>query len=108
MINILITFGSIAVLLISGRLYEGIKKLISALCKCFLKFLDALGIRIFDRSHVLKTSKHFKLVFKDIKSVKKSNENIKLKPSLNITALIVLILSSTVLILNFIKEDIIS
>ena len=75
------------------------------LVKCFLKFFNFFGIQIKSRESKIKTSKDFKNTFKEIKIVRKSKQNIKLKPSINLLALIIFIISLSFIIFDL---DIIS
>lgn len=66
----------------------------------FLKLLNIFGIHINVKEPKIKTSHNFKQTFKDIKIVRKSKGNNKLKPSINIMALILLILCIFLIIIN--------
>ena len=65
-----------------------------------LKLLNVIGIKINTKEYRIKTSHEFKQTFKDIKIVKKSKENKKIKPSINLIALIMLIISISIVIIN--------
>lgn len=65
-----------------------------------LKLLNIFGIKINTKEYRIKTSHEFKQTFKDIKIVKKSKENKKIKPSINLIALIMLIISISIVIIN--------
>ena len=105
MINLLISFGSILILLMLGKIFEVTRRLISLLVDGILKLLNLIGFKVFSEEHTLKTSKAFKKIFKDISVVKKSKENNKLVSSINVLALIVFILSSFILGISFLYED---
>ena len=65
-----------------------------------LKLLNVFGIKINTKEYRIKTSHEFKQTFKDIKIVKKSKENKKIKPSINLIALIMLLISISIVIIN--------
>ena len=66
----------------------------------FLRILSACGVHFKTSERTLSTSKEFKDTFKEIKIVKKSKENVKLKPSINIFALVTFVVSLALVILN--------
>lgn len=100
MVSAVVTFGMIFLLLASGRIYEGIKKLITLIVDILLKIANFCGLGISKTERRIHTSKEFKKTFKDIKVVKKSKENNKIKPSINLFALILLMISVTLIICN--------
>ena len=100
MISAIVSFGMIVLLFLSGRIYESVKRLLMLFVDICLKLLNLFGIHINTKECRIKTSRKFKQTFKDIKVVKKSKENNKIKPSINITALVLLILSITIVIIN--------
>ena len=100
MVSAVVTFGMIFLLLASGRIYEGIKRLITLIVDILLKIANFCGLGISKTERRIHTSKEFKKTFKDIKVVKKSKENNKIKPSINLFALILLITSITLIICN--------
>ena len=100
MISAVISFGMVVLLFLSGRIYESVKRLLMLIIDIFLKILNLFGIQINTREYRIKTSRKFKQTFKDIKIVKKSKENNKIKPSINLIALILLVLSVSIVIIN--------
>ena len=100
MVSAVVTFGMIFLLLASGRIYEGIKRLITLTVDILLKIVNFCGLGISKSERKIHTSKEFKKTFKDIRTVKKSKENNKIKPSINLFALILLIISVTLIICN--------
>lgn len=100
MVSAVVTFGMIFLLLASGRIYEGIKRLITLTVDILLKIVNFCGLGISKSERKIHTSKEFKKTFKDIRIVKKSKENNKIKPSINLFALILLIISVTLIICN--------
>lgn len=100
MINILITLTMIIMFFLSGRIYESIKYLLMLLTDVVLKILNVFGIQINRKEHKLKTSKCFKNYFKEIKIVKKSKENNKLKPSINLPAALIFVLNLSIIVIN--------
>lgn len=100
MVSAVVTFGMIFLLLASGRIYEGIKKLITLIVDILLKIANLCGLSISKTERRIHTSKEFKKTFKDIKIVKKSKENNKIKPSINLFALILLLISVTLIVCN--------
>ena len=100
MISVIVSFGMILLLFLSGRIFESLKRLIILIFSIILKILNIFGIRINTKETKIRTSKKFKATFKDIKVVKRSKENKSIKPSINRIALISLILSVAAVIYN--------
>lgn len=100
MVSIIVSFGMIMLLFMSGSIYESLKRLLMLITDIILKILNLFGIKINTKEYRIKTSHNFKKTFKDIKVVKRSKENHKIKPSINKTALIILILSILTVIIN--------
>ena len=100
MVSVLVTFGMIFLLISSGRIFEGVRKLIQLFIDIFLNIASAFGLRISKTERKIHVNKQFKNTFGDIRIVKESKENSKLKTSINIFALILLILSLTLIICN--------
>ena len=100
MVSAVVTFSMIFLLISSGRIFEGVKRLIQLLVDIFLKIANICGLKISKTERRIHTSRQFKNTFKDIKIVKKSKQNNKLKPSINLFALILLITSVTLIICN--------
>jgi hypothetical protein len=108
MINICVTFALIILFFISGRIFEAVKRLLALFLDIVLKILNLFGIKISRREVKLYTSHRFRNTFKDIKTVKKSRQNNKIKCSLNIFALIIFILATSAVIFNFTSGGLIS
>lgn len=100
MVSAVITFGMIFLLISSGRIFEGVKRLIQLFIDIFLKIGSACGLRIRKTEKRIHVTRQFKNTFKDIRVVKKSKQNNKLKPSINLFALILLLSSITLIICN--------
>lgn len=100
MISIAVSFLMILLFLISGKIVEGIKRLLMLIVDILLKLLNLFGIRINTRERHIKTSRLFKQTFKDIKIVKQSKENNKMKPSINLFALIMFLFSLIAIVVN--------
>lgn len=108
MINSCVTFILIILFFLSGRIFEGVKRLLALILDIGLKILNIFGIQISRKELKLHTSSRFRNTFKDIKTVKKSKQNNKIKPSINIFALIIFILSVSVVVFNISSGGIIS
>ena len=100
MIDILIAFGMIICFFLQGQIYEIIKKVLTLTTNMSLKLLNLLGIQITRQEPRVKVSKKFKSTFKDIKLVRRSKENKKLKSSIHLISLIILSVSLTIVIVN--------
>lgn len=100
MISAIVSFGMIVLLFLSGRIYESVKRLLMLFVDIVLKILNIFGIHINTKERRIKTSRKFKQTFKDIRIVKKSKENNKIKPSINIIALVLLISSIIIVTIN--------
>lgn len=100
MVSAVVTFGMIFLLISSGRLFDGVKRLIQLFIDIFLKIGNACGLKISKTEKRIHVTRQFKNTFKDIRVVKKSKQNNKLKPSINIFALLLFILAVTLIICN--------
>ena len=100
MISAAVSFGMVLLLFASGRIYEGAKRFLMFIVDIFLKILNLFGIQINTKERRIKTSRKFKQTFRDIKIVKRSKENNKIKPSINLMALCLLVFSITVVVIN--------
>lgn len=98
--NVIVTLIMILLFFFQGRLFEVLKRIISLVIEVIFKFLNLLGIKIIRSEPKLKTSKQFKNAFEGIRVVKESKENIKLKPSVNVPALIIFGISLIIIIIN--------
>lgn len=90
----------IFLLIMSGRIYEALKYLIKLITNILLKIANLCGIKIDQSEKRIHVSKEFKKTFQDIKVVKKSKQNNKIKPSINLIAAILLVISVTLIIAN--------
>ena len=100
MVSAIVTFGMIFLLVISGRLYEAVRRFISLIVSIFFKIANLFGIQVSKTEVKIFVSKNFLDTFEDIRVVKKSKQNNKLKSSINIFALILLILSAALIACN--------
>lgn len=100
MVSAIVTFGMIFLLVISGRLYEAVRRFISLIVSIFFKIANLFGIQVSKTEVKIFVSKSFLDTFEDIRVVKKSKQNNKLKSSINVFALILLILSAALIALN--------
>ena len=100
MISAIVSFGMVILLFFSGRIYESVKRLLILFTDIFLKIFNIFGIKLNRTERRIRVSNKFKEVFKDIRIVKQSKENVKIKPSINIPALILLIISICIVIIN--------
>lgn len=98
--NILISLIMILIFFIQGRIFEVLKKIVSLFIKIVFNILKLLGIRVNGVESKLRTSKQFKENFKEIKLVKESKENIKLKHSISIPNVIIFGISLIAIIIN--------
>lgn len=108
MINVCVTFILIILFFLSGKIFESIKRLLALILDIGLKILNLFGIQISRREAKFHLSRKFRNTFKDIKTVKKSRQNNKIKPSINIFALIVLIITLSGVIFNISSQGTIS
>lgn len=100
MLNLVITLLCAIFFLLSGRLIQFIKRIFQIILQLILGFLNLLGIKIKTDEIPLKTSPLFKQTYKDIRVVKKSKKNRRIKRSLNITSLILILISLALIIIN--------
>ena len=108
MISAAVTFILVILFFISGSIFESLRRLLALLLDISLKILNLFGIQISRREPKLYASNKVRNAFKDIKIMKKSKHNTRIKPSINIVALLVLILSVGLVIFNISTDGIIS
>ena len=100
MLNLAITLICALFFLLSGSLIQFIKRIFYIIIALFLKLLNLLGIKINKFEGKVKTSKEFKQTFPDVRIVKKSKQNTKTKPSINLLFLALFIISLALIIIN--------
>lgn len=100
MVNLIVIFLCATFFLLSGNIIQFIKRILQIITELVLRLLSLIGIKINLKESKIKPSKQFRYTFPDIKIVKKSRQNIKIKPSINKISLILLILSLTSIIIN--------
>ena len=81
---------------------EVIKRVLMLIVNLILRVLSLFGIKILNQESFIKMPKSFKRMHGDIKTVRKSKENTKLKPSINIVALSTSILCASLILCNII------
>ena len=109
MISILATMSLIVLLFLTGKIFESVKRFLVLLVDIFLKILNLLGIKVNVSEKRVHTSKKFKNTFKgDIKVVKESKQNNKIIPSINVFALIILVVCIALVVINIYYEQLIS
>lgn len=100
MINAITTIVFIVLLFFTGKLVECLKYLLKLIVTVTLKILNLIGINVSITETTVKTSKLFKNTFQEIKVVKRSRQNKKIKTSINVGALLMLLCSLSLIILN--------
>ena len=100
MSGVAITLIMIFLFFFQGRIFESFRRIISLIVELIFKFLNLLGIKVNKKGHKLKTSKNFKNTFKEIKMVRESKENLKIKSSINWVAFVILVLSLIAIVIN--------
>lgn len=100
MSSLLGTLCMIFLFFVTGQIIEGIKRLLMFIVNSCLRILDLFGCHIRDNEYTLRVSRDFKNTFKDIRIVKKSKQNTKLKPSINLFALIMFLVTTTLIIID--------
>lgn len=105
MVNIFLTLCMVFIFLISGNLIEAVKRFLMLVTDIILRILSFFGLKISNRDFFIKMPKNFKRMHGDIKEVKKSKENLKLKSSINITALCTAIICACLILGNLIWKN---
>lgn len=100
MISVATSLLFIILLFLSGKLFECVKYILKFVATVGLKLLNLIGIKVELKEPRIRTSRAFKKAFQEIKVVRKSKNNIKIKPSINISALVILICAIGLIILN--------
>lgn len=100
MSGVLVTLCMIFLFFVTGQIIECIKRILMCIVDCFLKLLDLFGCHIRSNEYRIRMSKDFKNTFKDIKIVKKSKQNTRLKSSINFVALILFTVTVTLIVVN--------
>ena len=76
MIKIIMTILLVILFIFTGKIIQGLKKLIGLITSNLMKLLSLFGIKI-KQEKSLKVSDEFKKTYKDIRIVKLSNKNLK-------------------------------
>lgn len=100
MIKIITTSLLVILFLLSGKIIQGLKKLIGLIISNFMRLLSFFGIKIKSKEKDIKISQEFKETYKDIKIMKLSNKNIKDESSIDWVWLSVLIVAGLFVLLN--------
>ena len=100
MIKIITTSLLVILFLLSGKIIQGLKKLIGLIISNFMRLLSFFGIKIKSKEKDIKISQEFKETYKDIKIVKLSNKNIKDESSIDWIWLSVFIVAGLLVLLN--------
>lgn len=100
MIKIITTSLLVILFLLSGKIIQGLKKLIGLIISNFMRLLSFFGIKIKSKEKDIKISQEFKETYKDIKIVKLSNKNIKDESSIDWVWLSVFIVAGLLVLLN--------
>ena len=100
MIKIITTSLLVILFLLSGKIIQGLKKLIGLIISNFMRLLSFFGIKIKSKEKDIKISQEFKETYKDIKIVKLSNKNIKDESSIDWVWLSVFIVAGLLILLN--------
>lgn len=100
MISIIMTVLLIILFLFTGRIIDGLKKLVKLIASNLLKLLNFFGIKINRREKNVDVSKEFRQIYKEIKVVKLSKKNLKEISSIDWTWFIVLIISGLLILFN--------
>ena len=89
---------------VSGHIIEAIKRLVMLFTDLVLKIFNFFGLHVSRTERKLHMSKQFRQTYKEITVVRKSKENRKLQRSINITALITVILTLSLIVVNSVWE----
>ena len=100
MASLLIGIAIAAALFLIGNLTQAIKKLVSTITTLFCRLFRIQNFLLFEKERTVHTSKEFKEQFKEIRVVKKSNQNLRIKRSINYTAMVGFIISVALIIAN--------
>ena len=100
MINAIITTLLIILFIFTGKIIQGIKKLIGLVVSNFLKLLSFFGIKISLKEKTLKMSDEFKKAYKDIKVMKLSKKNLKEQSSIDWVWFGILIITGLLVLFN--------
>lgn len=83
MVSTLTTLLLVLLFFFLGHITQAIKKLLGLITKLSLTILNFFGIKISKKQKSIKTSQEFKDTYKEIKRVKLSKSNMKLKSSID-------------------------
>lgn len=108
MASILTTVILIVLFFVTGKIFEGFKRLIMLFFDITLKVLSLFGCHINLREPTIHTSKQFNETFGDIKIVKRSKHNQKIVPSIHFLSLTTLFICIALISINIITSGYIS
>lgn len=101
MINTIISILLVILFIFLGQITYAIRKIITIILGFILNILSLFGIHIARKEKIIKTSNEFKDVYKDIKMIKLSNKNLKLKSSIDWFSLSIFLIALILVIVNF-------
>lgn len=99
-ISTIVTLLLVGTLFSFGYLLQALKKLISLLFKLILNILSFFGVKLYEKEKQIKITSEFSAVYKDIKTMKISNKNLKERSSIDWFAFILLIVAGLLVVLN--------
>lgn len=99
MIKIIMTILLVILFIFTGKIIQGLKKLVGLITSNLMKLLSFFGIKI-KQEKSLKVSNEFRNTYKDIRIVKLSKKNLKEVSSIDWTWLIVFIVAGLLVLLN--------
>lgn len=99
MIKIIMTILLVILFIFTGKIIQGLKKLIGLITSNLMKLLSLFGIKI-KQEKSLKVSDEFKKTYKDIRIVKLSNKNLKKVSSIDWVWFSVFIVAGLLVLLN--------
>lgn len=102
MTSVVTTILFIFILFLTGKIFEGSKRVLMLFIQIVLKILNLFGCQISLSEPTIYTSRRFNKTFEDIRVVKKSKHNNKMVPSINALALVMLLLCASVVVTNII------
>lgn len=100
MIKIIVSALLVILFLFTGKIIQGLKKLVNLIVSNLMKLLSFFGIKIAKKEKSIKISEEFKNTYKEIKVVKLSKKNLKEQSSIDWVWFGILVVAGLLVLFN--------
>ena len=100
MVKIIVSALLVILFLFTGKIIQGLKKLVNLIVSNLMKLLSFFGIKIAKKEKSIKISEEFKNTYKEIKVVKLSKKNLKEQSSIDWVWFAILVVAGLLVLFN--------